>query len=179
MSAWVLGYYMGWMDSLNVLNYLIFPFAFLTVVYTAFLFAQAKGRDYWQNKMLPFHMFIHSIMVGCAAMLVLSYIMVEGDFYWVRFILLCSTFAHLLYSIFEVLHKESNADARLASKMIHQGIFKNQFWLGVVLLGNIVPIILLFVNMPYMDLGAAALVITGTWIANHVLVKAPQLIPLS
>ena len=63
--------------------------------------------------------------------------------------------------------------------MIHQGIFKNQFWLGVVLLGNILPIALLFVNVSYMDLGAAVLVIIGTWIANHVLVKAPQLIPLS
>ncbi len=179
MSAWMLGYYMGWMGSLTVLNYLIFPFAFLTVVYTAFLFAQAKGRDYWQNKMLPFHMFLHSIMVGGSAMLVLSYIMALEGVYWVRFVLLCSTFAHLLYSVYEALHKESNRDARLASKMIHQGIFKNQFWLGVVLLGNILPIALLFVNVSYMDLGAAVLVIIGTWIANHILVKAPQLIPLS
>ena len=49
----------------------------------------------------------------------------------------------------------------------------------MVLLGNIVPIALLFVNMPYMDFVAAVLVIAGTWVANHMLVKAPQLIPLS
>ena len=31
------------------------PLAALTAVYTAFLFAQSKARDLWQNPLLPVH----------------------------------------------------------------------------------------------------------------------------
>ncbi|MDX1685760.1 MAG: 4Fe-4S dicluster domain-containing protein, partial [Saprospiraceae bacterium] len=45
--------------------------AVLVAVYTAFLFAQAKGRDFWQSPTLSLHMLIHSVMAGAAAMLIL------------------------------------------------------------------------------------------------------------
>ena len=38
--------------------------AFLAAIYTAFLFAQAKGRDYWQNSLLPYEMTAHSLILG-------------------------------------------------------------------------------------------------------------------
>ena len=44
--------------------------ALLTAVYTAFLFAQAKGRDFWQSPMLGLHMILHSIMAGLAIFLI-------------------------------------------------------------------------------------------------------------
>jgi formate-dependent nitrite reductase membrane component NrfD len=52
-------------------------FAILLAIYTAFLFAQAKGRDFWQSPTLPLHMLVHSVMAGTAifaiASLVLGY----------------------------------------------------------------------------------------------------------
>ncbi len=34
----------------------------LTAVYTAFLFAQAKGRDLWQNPLFSMHLLAHAVL---------------------------------------------------------------------------------------------------------------------
>jgi len=48
-----------------------------------------------------------------------------------------------------------------------------------VILGNIIPLILLLLGFDPANLVVAVLLILGTWTSNHILVKAPQLIPLS
>jgi formate-dependent nitrite reductase membrane component NrfD len=40
------------------------PAAVMTGVYTAFLFAQAKARDLWQNPLLPPHLAVQSVLAG-------------------------------------------------------------------------------------------------------------------
>src|SRR5581483_8903233 len=40
------------------------PLALLTAIYTAYLFAQAKARDLWQNPLLPPHLFLQSLLLG-------------------------------------------------------------------------------------------------------------------
>src|SRR6266581_6948222 len=42
------------------------PLSILTAVYTAYLFAQAKGRDLWQNPLLPPHLLVQSLLLGSA-----------------------------------------------------------------------------------------------------------------
>jgi formate-dependent nitrite reductase membrane component NrfD len=54
-------------------NWLIWPgvvLAVLSAVYTAFLFAQAEGRDLWQSTLLPWHLFVQAVMAGSAALLI-------------------------------------------------------------------------------------------------------------
>ena len=54
---------------------LIWPILILSVllaVYTAFLFGQAKGRDFWQSPLLSIHMLLHSVVGGAAALLLMS-----------------------------------------------------------------------------------------------------------
>lgn len=180
LTCWLGAYFLQLESMVSIVNYLLLPFAVLTVVYTAFLFAQAKGRDYWQNRLLPFHMFLHSIMVGSAAILLLKAFFPLGvSELYVQNTLLITTGLHLLYSLAELFHNDSNLDARLAAKLIHKGVFKLHFWIGVVLVGGMVPMALLFANVDVFVSMAAVLVIVGTCISNHVLVKAPQLIPLS
>ncbi len=58
-------------------------FAVLLAVYTAFLFAQAKGRDFWQSPTLPIHMLVHSVMAGAAVFLIVSLIIGNED--WIHF----------------------------------------------------------------------------------------------
>ena len=41
------------------------PLATLTAVYTAYLFAQAKARDLWQNPLLPPHLVSSVAIAGC------------------------------------------------------------------------------------------------------------------
>ena len=42
--------------------------AILSAVYTAFLFAQAEGRDLWQGALLPWHLLVQAVMAGAAAL---------------------------------------------------------------------------------------------------------------
>ncbi|MGE5829673.1 MAG: 4Fe-4S dicluster domain-containing protein, partial [Micromonosporaceae bacterium] len=45
------------------------PLAVGTAVYTAYLFAQAKARDLWQNPVLPAHLLVQAALAGAAALL--------------------------------------------------------------------------------------------------------------
>jgi Ni/Fe-hydrogenase subunit HybB-like protein len=42
--------------------------AALTAIYTAYLFAQSKARDLWQNPLLPPQFVVHSILAGAAVL---------------------------------------------------------------------------------------------------------------
>src|SRR5437660_7987040 len=45
------------------------PLSILTAVYTAYLFAQAKARDLWQNPLLPPHLFVQALLLGSGVLL--------------------------------------------------------------------------------------------------------------
>ena len=62
--------FMNW--QIPLLNWVTAGVAGLVAVYTAFLFAQAKGRDFWQSPTLAIHMLVHSIMAGAASFLLLG-----------------------------------------------------------------------------------------------------------
>jgi formate-dependent nitrite reductase membrane component NrfD len=65
-----LGHLLGQSSLANVLLWPGVILAVLSAIYTAFLFAQAEGRDLWQSTLLPWHMFIQSLMAGSATMLI-------------------------------------------------------------------------------------------------------------
>ena len=46
--------------------------AVLSAVYTAFLFAQAEGRDLWQSPLLSAHLLVQAVMAGAAGLLLLG-----------------------------------------------------------------------------------------------------------
>src|SRR5207253_8643640 len=45
------------------------PLSIMTAVYTAYLFAQAKARDLWQNPLLPPHLLVQALLLGSAVLL--------------------------------------------------------------------------------------------------------------
>src|SRR5258706_10600629 len=48
------------------------PLSIMTAVYTAYLFAQAKARDLWQNPLLPPHLLVQAALLGSALLLTSS-----------------------------------------------------------------------------------------------------------
>jgi formate-dependent nitrite reductase membrane component NrfD len=42
----------------------ILPLGLFASIYTAFLLGQAEGRDMWQSNLLPFQLFVRSIMLA-------------------------------------------------------------------------------------------------------------------
>jgi hypothetical protein len=55
-------------DLVDVLTYVSIPAAVMLAGYTAFLFAQAEGRDLWQSKLLFPHLLVQAVMVGAGVL---------------------------------------------------------------------------------------------------------------
>ena len=181
LSLWMIGFLLEIDLIKDISRILLVPFAVLTLIYTAFLFAQAKGRDYWQNPALPFHMFIHGAILGAAFLLFFLALHIPSPEITetLNTILVYAIGFHLFLIIIDLLVKPKAHEARLVSKMIHKGKFAKQFWIIAVFMGNIIPLVLLLSGLSSINLIVASLLIIGTWASNRILVKAPQLIPLS
>lgn len=59
-------------DALRLLAWAGAPLAVLTAVYTAYLFAQARARDLWQNPLLPVHFLVQAVLAGAAALVLVG-----------------------------------------------------------------------------------------------------------
>ena len=153
----------------------------ITAVYTAFLFAQAKGRDFWQSPMLSFHMLVHSIMAGTSFFFLLQTLdlvnLAEAGYLFP--ILMVSLGINLAILLVELTTPHATTDAKLAVKLITSGPYQNKFWGGVIALGNIVPMLLLYSAFPYASGIAAFMILTGIYLSEDIWVQAPQQIPLS
>jgi Fe-S-cluster-containing dehydrogenase component/formate-dependent nitrite reductase membrane component NrfD len=194
LSLMLLGFpkleiFTGSFNLIRLLEVVGIVLALLTAIYTAFLFAQAKGRDFWQSPMLGLHMMTHSVMAGVASFLVLSeFVMLDYIFKHSLLVLgILSLLFHLLIICIELITSHTTKDAAIVVKMIVNGEFKLKFWLGMILTGNILPLFLLsfswlewMKNLEAITLPLAGiLVIVGLWFAEDIWVKAPQKIPLS
>jgi hypothetical protein len=63
--------------------------------------------------------------------------------------------------------------------MITRGQFSYQFWLAMVLAGNLVPLLLLLTGQAGSAALAGLLILIGIFVGERIWVKAPQMIPLS
>jgi formate-dependent nitrite reductase membrane component NrfD len=181
LTAWIAASYFGFGNALRVIEPITVVFALLSAVYTAFLFAQAKGRDFWQSPMLGLHMIIHSLMAGFAVFLIASlFVRVSVEF---MMALTLATFAtivvHLITLAIELTTTHSTDDAHTVSKMITSGQFSRAFWLGMILVGNVLPMFLLLTGNGLGFALAGLLILAGMYVGERIWVKAPQLIPLS
>ncbi len=156
-------------------------FAIITAVYTAFLFAQAKGRDFWQSPTLPLHMLVHAFMAGAAVFSILALFFQIGENWliYLRTVLYASIAFNIIVIAAELMTPHPTADAKATVQTIVTGSLSMHFWLGTVILGNLLPLILMwFGGDPELAL-AGVTVLAGIYITEHVWVRAPQLIPLS
>lgn len=142
--------YAGWLDLAALVWWPATVFAVITAVYTAFLFAQAKGRDFWQSPILSLHMLVHAVIAGAAAY-ALCGLFTGGETSWSQFlqkVLYVSIAFNLLILLFELITTHPTADAKRAATMIVSGRFRLLFWFGTVLLGNLIPLGLAWVGGP-------------------------------
>ena len=156
-------------------------FAVMLAIYTAFLFAQAKGRDFWQSPSLALHMLVHSVMAG-AAIFALA-LLVIGNENWMSIlsvIMIIAVSVNLFTMITELTITHPSTSAHTVVKMITKGRYKNLFWIGAVLIGNILPLaLLLFMPSATMLTVAAVLILIGIFATEKIWVEAPQRIPLA
>ncbi|MFZ4427200.1 MAG: 4Fe-4S dicluster domain-containing protein [Saprospiraceae bacterium] len=156
--------------------------AIIVSVYTAFLFAQAKGRDFWQSPALPLHMLVHTFLAGAAFFGVIA-LFTTGGAGWESFlvtILMVGIGINLLTVFLELATPHPTVDAKMTVEMIIRGRYRKLFWGGVLLLGNILPFTLLALggNAPLIVSAASVTVLIGIFLNELIWVEAPQRIPL-
>ncbi|HEY6805776.1 MAG TPA: 4Fe-4S dicluster domain-containing protein [Pyrinomonadaceae bacterium] len=164
------------------------PLAVMTAVYTAYLFAQAKARDMWQNPLLPPHLFVQALLLGSGLLLPLSMyftafsgraVPVDQPLTW---ILAVTSLLHVLMIWGEVSLTHPTAHARLAIWEMVSGRYKADFWMGTIMsaLGGLVPwLALLGVIGPTLGVAGAPLALIGLMLYENAYVQAGQSVPLA
>jgi Fe-S-cluster-containing dehydrogenase component len=149
------------------------PLAILTAAYTAFLFAQARARDLWQNPLLPPHIgLIQAALAGSAAVLPFAAWLDSGlvaDLLW---ILAGSALLHLLLLVGEATLGHPTSHAHLAAQEMLRGRYARFFWVGAVLMLGAVA-------APLIGLVAVPLALVGLLAYEHAYVQSGQSVPLA
>ncbi len=153
----------------------------LTSVYTAYLFAQAKGRDFWQSPVLALHMLIHSMMAGGAIFAILAFLDLPSDGWmtYLKWLMAIGIGLNLAVMLIELSTSHMTQEAKLTAEMITKGQYKRLFWWGVVIMGNLLPLILMLSGIEYGVQVGGLLALAGIYFTEKIWVEAPQKIQLS
>jgi formate-dependent nitrite reductase membrane component NrfD len=171
--------------------------------YSAFLFGQAEGRDFWQSPLVLPHLVVAAMVAGTAVLLLASFVVPIGpadqfsrgpelldprEVLWrlhaaLGPLLWLSLLVHGALLLIELLSRHPTHDVALAARLLTRGAYRVRFWVGVVLVGTVLPMLALLVGafsgpMSFTAL-AALLALAGLWLWEDLWVKAGQSVPLS
>ncbi len=148
------------------------PLAGMTAVYTAYLFAQAKGRDLWQNPLLPPHFLVQALLAGAGALYPVAMATGGAAVPLLARGFALASLAHLLLVAGEVTITHGTAHAHLALHELTRGRHARVFWVGM-LLGAV------GLASPWVGLPAVVLGLIGLLAFEHAYVQAGQSVALS
>jgi len=170
------------------------PLSILTAVYTAYLFAQAKARDMWQNPLLPPHLLVQALLLGSAMLLPLA-VWLQGTrtadgllnvtpatLVSLLWIFATASLLHVLMVWGEVSLTHPTAHARLAIWEMTNGRYKSDFWFGLALsvLGGLLPWLAIFGYVSTsLGVGGAPMALIGMMLFENAYVQAGQSVPLA
>ncbi len=161
--------------------------ASLAAGYTAFLMAQARGRDLWQSFLLFPHLLIQSFLGGSAALL-LGALYFDSGSVLSGFLLRCllgGLCAHAAIILAEITIPRRSRNIESVMKFMLQGPLAHKFWLGAALAGVVVPINLVAIHIAgslpgaMLPLLAAASALAGLLVYEDCYVRAGQALPLT
>jgi hypothetical protein len=151
-----------------------------TAGYSAYLFGQAEGRDFWQSPLLLPHLLIAALIGGSASLLLVDAVTgaqlgARADF---AVVLGAALALNAIMLLAELGGRHSSLDAGRAAKLITRGHFATRFWCGVIAGGTLLPIALIAIG-PAAAVPGAILALVGLWIWEDTWIRAGQSIPLS
>ncbi|HEY6368354.1 MAG TPA: 4Fe-4S dicluster domain-containing protein [Candidatus Binatia bacterium] len=170
----------------TISTWIVWPtalFAIASACYSAFLFAQARGRDFWQSPLLFWHLLIQAMTAGAAVLMLLGTLISISSpmFYWLGNALVISLLAGLAMIFAEHIMNRRSEEVARAGDLLVKGALWKQFWIFVVLLGVIGPIALILWPTASLipNVIASVLVLLGLWMYENLWIKAGQAVPLS
>lgn len=162
----------------NVVRWINVPIALAVAGYTAFLFAQCKGRDLWESKWLLPHLIAQAVMLGSAVFIAFQPAAWEFSGHsdvMTRLVLLASLWSHLLLAFNELKGAHDTDNARQAAGFL--GIVRLGplpcFWSSFVVLTAVTAMAWV---LPGVMIGV---VVVGLYLYEYAFVRAGQLPPLS
>jgi len=185
--AWLVAVALDAGDAQDVLMALTIPLALAAAGYTAFLFGQAEGRDYWQSPLLLPHLIAQSVVAGSAALLIGGALLDAGsdDLRLLAGILSGGLVMSTLLLASELTMPHVNRHVRKTVGLLTDGPYSAVLFGIVLLAGVVVPLLLaagIFAsddNQGIMAVGAAVAALVGLWAYERVWVSAGQDVPLS
>jgi Fe-S-cluster-containing dehydrogenase component/formate-dependent nitrite reductase membrane component NrfD len=158
-------------------------FAIASACYSALLFAQARGRDFWQSPLLFWHLLIQAMTAGAAVLLLLGTLVGVSLplFYGLGNVLAISLLIGMGMIFGDHLMNHGSEEVARVAHLLLKGALGKQFWILVVLLGTIVPIALILWPTPSVipNMTASVLALAGLWMYENLWIKAGQAVPLS
>jgi len=165
----LLNHLQPWSSWSPILFALTILFAIGSAVYSAFLFWQAKGRDFWQSPLFAPHLLVMALLAGSAVL-----IMLDDTIPALSTILFVSLILHAILIASDLLVIHGTRDGKLAAHTLTGSRWT--FWLGAIVIGIFVPLLMLRVQ----SLGPAGLLaIVGLYLYERIWVRAGQSVPLS
>lgn len=159
--------------------------AVMAAIYTGFLFAQAKGRDFWLSPALPIHLLIQALVAGAAVLALVGLVVSSnaGTAVLLHSLLLWGLVANVLITLVgELWLPHGTQDAAQAARLILHGVYSRAFWGLVIGVGHVLPVLLLAL-IPGTAMIVTALAgvgaLIGLLVFEHIWVLAGQAAPLS
>jgi Fe-S-cluster-containing dehydrogenase component/formate-dependent nitrite reductase membrane component NrfD len=176
----------GFTQNLGLMKLLAGPVVVLAAAsagYSAFLFGQAEGRDFWQSPLLLPQLLIAALVAGSGT-LILLHVVLRGDPEKLPALVLgfaVSLVAHGIVLLAELYGAHANVDVARAARLLTRGGFRTSFWLWTVGAGVVVPLLLIWLGPATGGTAAVAalLSLAGLWVYEDLWVKAGQSLPLS
>ena len=126
-------------------------------------------------------MLVHSVMAGAAIFVIAA--LVFGNEGWMSIlstIMIIALIVNLFTLVTELTITHPTTAAKTVVEMITKGRYKNLFWIVTVLIGNIIPLALLFFgNGGILTVISGICILLGILITEKIWVEAPQRIPLA
>jgi formate-dependent nitrite reductase membrane component NrfD len=179
---------MTWMwdpGSLRVLAWPGIAIGAATAGYTAFLFAQAEGRDLWQSPIVLLHLLADALVCGAAVLLIIDILVFDRETSAALTMLLGSGLAALCAVIaVDAVLPHRTPEGALGHARLTRGPRAIEHW-GAVAGGAVLPLVLLVVTRAWTGamwpagLAASALALAWLPVRANAFIRAGQEVPLS
>jgi Fe-S-cluster-containing dehydrogenase component/formate-dependent nitrite reductase membrane component NrfD len=154
----------------------------LAAVYTAFLFAQCKGRELWQTPLLPLHLIVQAVLSGAAVLTLLPAAWGgDPDTRSLAASVLATCLALHFFIVAGEIVPHGTTHTCYAARLITNGPYRAPFWIGAVLVGGVLPALLLVMaaSNPILLGLSALLALAGLFAFEWCFVMAGQGVPNS
>ena len=154
----------------------------LTAAYTGWLFGQARGRVLWMKRGFAVHLLVQAAVAGSAFLALTGGLFLESAAMdTVEGVLALSLILHMFLTFREEKAAPAGREFEYerAVKLLTRGPFARMHWIGGVLVGIALPLVLTVLPVAAALPLAGLLALVGLRIAEDAFVRAGQALPIS